>query len=95
MNRGDLTNEFSKGRNRLLTVKGRVFRWIKLLFIPSVAKRSSASELCSGNAFSNGKFVWSNKEMSDVNPHCSRNVKKRYKSVKKRVISGVDLKKKR
>ena len=45
MNRSERTNEFSKGRSSFLTVKSRVFSWIKLLFIPSVAKRSSASEL--------------------------------------------------
>ena len=41
MNSSERTNEFSKGRSSFLTVKSRVFSWIKLLFIPSVAKRSS------------------------------------------------------
>ena len=45
MNSSERTNEFSKGGSSFLTVKSRVFSWIKLLFIPSVAKRSSASEL--------------------------------------------------
>ena len=40
MNSSERTNEFSKGRSSFLTVKSRVFSWIKLLFIPSVAKRS-------------------------------------------------------
>jgi len=56
MNSSERTSEFSKGRSSFLTVKSRVFSWIKLLFIPSVAKRFSAS-LNSSLAFSNGKFV--------------------------------------
>ncbi len=52
MNSSERVSLFSRAKNSFLAYKNGVFSWIKLLFIPSVAKRSSVPKL----SFENDSF---------------------------------------